>query len=313
MSKNRAKIFVVGLNPAWQQIFMMSGLRPGEVNRAEGFTELASGKGLNVAKILASRGHEVTLCQVLAGETGQRVLSDCERREIRSVHVFVPGETRVCATLLHDDGATEVIAPFTLKHDPFEELLSLIPHEAFDAIVMCGTVPVGMNQMAGAVLVSRVGAPLVIWDSVAGVTEDLIGSISWLKVNAEEARALEPVLTAARAHGREKTALSLLITDGARPARVRAGVSDGTCTLPPLDHVVNPIGAGDTVTAILTDGLLRGLTPRAAAADALAAAAASCLNVLPAEWDAKDAARLAAGAVWSESVGESARAAEELS
>jgi len=305
MAIHRAKILVVGLNPAWQQIFVMRGLRPGEVNRAAGFTELASGKGLNVSKILAARGHAVTLVQVLAGETGRRVLADCGRRGIRSAHVLVPGETRVCATLLHDDGATEIIAPFTLDRDPFGELSALVPDEAFDAVVMCGTVPAGMNQEAGASLVSRAGAPLVIWDSVAGVTEGLIGQITWLKVNAEEARALEPVLGAGRTP-------SLLITDGARPARVRAGEDDATCALPPLDHVVNPIGAGDTVTAMLADGLLRGHAPRVAAAEALAAAAASCLNVLPAEWNPEDAARLAAGAVWSERQG-GRRGAEDAS
>lgn len=306
------KILVIGLNPAWQQIFTVPGLRTGEVNRATGFVELASGKGMNVAKILAARGHEVTLVQVLAGEHGRRILDECARRGIRSVHVFTPGETRVCATLLHDAGATEVIAPFTLARDPFDELFaelsSLVPAERFDAVLMCGTVPQGMNQGAGGVLASGLGAPLLIWDSVAGVSAEVLARIDWLKVNAAEARALEPALAAARAAGAR--APSLLITDGARPARLRVGEGDAKCALPPLDHVVNPIGAGDTVTAMFADGLLRGLAPRAAAAEALAAAAASCLNVLPAVWNPDDAARLVQRAVWSESEGENVRAAE---
>jgi sugar/nucleoside kinase (ribokinase family) len=118
-----------------------------------------------------------------------------------------------------------------------------------------------------------------------------------LKVNAEEYRTLAPLVAASA------RAPALLITDGARPATVQtkdaAHEAGMACTLPPLEDLVNPIGAGDTVTAMLAHGLLSGLDPRDAAAKALAAAAASCLNVLPAVWDEHDAARIEANLTWS--------------
>jgi tagatose 6-phosphate kinase len=292
-----AKILIAGLNPAWQQLFTVPGLRIDHVNRAQAFVELASGKGLNVAKILAARGHDVSLWQVLAGSTGQRILEDCQRRGIRSLHVVVEGETRVCTTLLDGPQTTEVIAPFVLDEDPSDRMLALLPNESFDAILVCGTVPAGMNQGVGAALTSRVHTPLVIWDSVAGLSPDSLARVDWLKVNAEEYRTLAPLVAASA------RAPALLITDGARPATVQtkdaAHEAGMACTLPPLEDLVNPIGAGDTVTAMLAHGLLSGLDPRDAAAKALAAAAASCLNVLPAVWDEHDAARIEANLTWS--------------
>jgi fructose-1-phosphate kinase PfkB-like protein len=294
-----AKILVVGLNPAWQQLFVLPSLNPGAVNRATEYEALASGKGMNAAKILAARGHAVSLLQVLAGENGNRMRAACEGLGIRSLHVSVAGDTRVCATLMHAGDTTEVIAPFVVT-DPkiFQELLDCVPQENFDALLVCGTLPSGIPESVYGAIADRIAAPLTIWDSVAGLSADALARVTWLKVNAEEYRTLAPLLTLA------KTDPALLITDGAAPTKVRLPQSDTArslrCHGPKLDSIVNPIGAGDTVTAMLTDGLLHGLDARAAIAAALAAAAASCLNRLPAVWDEVDAARLASQIRWEE-------------
>ncbi len=288
-----AKILIAGLNPAWQQIFTLPLLQKGAVNRAQAYTELASGKGMNVAKVLSARGHDVTLWHALAGENGRRVQAACARHGVRSAHAFTDGDTRVCTTLLHEGVATEVIAPFSVAGDATlaGRLLAALPDERFDALLACGTVPSGLDDAVLPAACARLSVSLTVWDSVAGLTPEVLSRVDWLKVNAEEYRALAPSLAAPLP--------SLLITDGARPAFVKPrGAASAYCAVPRLDDVVNPIGAGDTVTAMLADGLLRGLDARAAAARALAAAAASCLNELPAEWDEADAVRLEAGIRW---------------
>lgn len=323
-----AKIFIAGLNPAWQQIFPLVHLHAGEVNRAQAYSELASGKGMNAAKILASRGHEVSLWHVLAGGNGERVQADCERRGIRSLHAYTAGNTRVCATLLHDHTATEVIAPFSVAGDATlaNRLLAAVPDERFDAILVCGTVPAGLDEAVLAAARARVLASssaasstsaavasaspvLTIWDSVAGLAPDTLSAADWLKVNAEEYRALslrapslapvQPSPSSSSSSSSSASGPSLLVTDGARPALVKTpGGSPVSCVVPRLPAVINPIGAGDTATAMLADGLLGGLDARVAAGRALAAAAASCLNRLPAVWDETDAARIEAGLRW---------------
>jgi len=304
-----AKILVTGLNPAWQQIFTLPALRVGEVNRAAGYVELASGKGMNVAKILAGQGHQVTLLQVLAGKNGEAIFSACQGLGIRSLHVMSSGDTRVCATLLHGGETTEVIAPFTLNGEELEgeelaggsiaeSLLATLIEEQFDALLICGSLPSGLEETIYGRLAHKVNAPLLIWDSVAGLTATLMSRITWLKVNSEEYARLSAHLGEIPSH------ISQLVTDGPKPARVilptRSAFESAFCHVPRLASIVNPIGAGDTVTAMLADGILRGLEPRTAVARALSAAAASCLNVLPAVWNPEDQERLEREVYWSE-------------
>jgi fructose-1-phosphate kinase PfkB-like protein len=279
-----SRVLVVGLNPAWQRILEVPLLRPGHVHRAVDSLETASGKGINAAKALARLGHETSLLQVLGGETGKRCLSACESWKVRSLHAWVVTDTRVCSTLRHEDGrATEIIEPFAVRETGLEEnLLGLAARETpFDALLFCGSVPSGISAAIYGKILEAVPAPVVIWDSVMGLTSDLLPRISWLKVNASEYADLRSVLREAR----EKFP-SILITAGPDPALVRnSGEADGAYRIPELQGVGNPIGAGDTVAAGLADALLRGLPPESALRQALALGTASCLSPRPAEWD----------------------------
>jgi fructose-1-phosphate kinase PfkB-like protein len=300
-----AKVLVCGLNPAWQQVFVLRSLRVGAVNRAGEFFAMASGKGLNVAKVLARAGHQVSLLQVLAGENGRRVLDECARLGVRSLHAWADGETRVCTTLIDgEEKSTEIIAPFSaLPGDRISAALleRVRPEEKFDALLICGTMPSGLEEGLYGSLAARVPAPLLIWDSVAEISVDTLPRLTWLKVNAEEYRGLAPLLGRLREKSPGASSPSLLITEGAAPATVHLAKTAETwkSAVPRLAGVLNPIGAGDTATAMLADGLLRGLDARAAVACALAASSASCLHPLPAEWDSGDAARLEREVQWT--------------
>jgi fructose-1-phosphate kinase PfkB-like protein len=295
-----AKVLVVGLNPAWQQVFLLRTFGEGQINRAEALWTLGSGKGLNAAKVLARRGHDVALLQVLAGVRGGRCLEECEVRRVRSLHVWAHGETRTCVTLLHEGRATEIISPFAIPDSALHERLleQVRPQDGYDAVLVCGSLPSGMREEFSGEAAARAAAPLLIWDSVAGLSADVLARVTWLKVNAEEHRALAGLLDIPE---NSRACPPLLITDGPRPASVRRAGTIVRMTMPPLQAVVNPIGAGDTVTAMLTDGVLGGMAADAAVVRALAAGAASCLNPLPAEWDPEDAARIEKEIRWIES------------
>ena len=251
-----AKILVAGLNPAWQQVFRLPGFRSGAVNRADAFWSLGSGKGLNVARILARHGHEVHLLQVLAGENGRRVRAACEAAGVRSLEVWAEGETRVCATLLREGAVDEIIAPFRVDEDSVAERLLELSEGAsggssgYDAMLACGTAPAGLRPDLLADLALRAVAPLLVWDSMAALTPEILPRITWLKVNAEELAALEPSLAASSKRP------DLFVTDGARAARLRTGDGSWACVPPRVAAMVNPIGAGDAATAVFTDGIL---------------------------------------------------------
>lgn len=287
-----AKILVAGLNPAWQQVFRLPAFHAGGVSRAEEFWSLGSGKGLNAAKILARLGHEVSLLQVLAGENGRRVRAACDAFGVRSLEVWTRGETRACVTVLRPGAADEIIAPFRVEDASVGDALlaRVAPEDRYDALLVCGSVPPGVDADVPGKIAARLRAPLLLWDSVAGLSPEVASLVSWIKVNRAEYDALDPAARDGR---------PALVTRAAG-AEILRHPEAGVARVPSIEAPLNPIGAGDTASALFADGLLRGLSARAAAARALAAASASCLHPLPAEWDAKDAERLEKEVAWSD-------------
>jgi fructose-1-phosphate kinase PfkB-like protein len=287
-----AQILVTGLNPAWQKVLEFEALTPGKVNRASSCHEFGSGKGLNAAMALRRLGHEVSLLQVLGGANGQRLSDFCERSGIHSLDVRVEPETRVCSTLLDRRSAkvTELIEPFAVqtRERVTERLLELLPGSArWDALVIMGTAPAGVDPAIYGRIAHSVHARLVVVDIIREMDGDLLETANVIKINAEEFRQLENRGFDWR--GDRLRWPIVLITDGPDPALLlenQAGTIRRTSfRLPPLARVYNPIGAGDTVTAYLAHQLLEGRPVQEACREALAAGSASCLTLLPGDYD----------------------------
>jgi len=296
-----SRILVTGLNPAWQKVLEFDALTPGKVNRASSCREYGSGKGLNAAMVLRRLGHDVSLLQVVGGVNGHRLCEFSERSGIQVLNVRVDRETRVCSTLLDRQSATvtELIEPFAV--DPEERvtqrLLELLPVSAhWDALVIMGTAPAGVGPGIYLQIARRVRASLLVVDVVREMDEDLLQTANVIKINAGEFQQL--VDRGIDWKGDRLRWPTALVTDGGEPALLvenRGGVIRQTrFRLPPLVQVYNPIGAGDTVTACLTHGLLEGLSLEDACRAALAAGSASCLRLLPGDYDPQIQQRLAA-------------------
>ncbi len=306
-----AKILVVGLNPAWQKVLEFADFRPGEVNRAKSVSAMASGKGINAAKVLRRLGHEVWLLQILGGENGKRCLEGCEELGIRSLYAWVESETRQCLTLLHGNGsgkgaqeigskpsvasagessaggATEIIEPFRVREAGVtDSLLSVLPEDAdfFDAIVISGTKPPGIEDGLYDAILDRYAAGVTVIDAWQGVTVGTLDRATCIKLNQAEFRALTERL-GPQGVGE---ALFLLTSGGGEAAMLRAGNTLARLLPPRLSDVMNPIGAGDTVTAGLTHFLLQGLKASEALRRGMAMGSASCLHPLPAEFTDED-------------------------
>ena len=290
-------ILVTGLNPAWQKALEFQEFRPGQANRASSCYEFGSGKGLNVSMVLRRLGHEVSLLQVVGGINGERLEAYCRQRDIEPLSIRVRNETRVCTTLIDQSSGqvTEVIEPFSVSAD--EQVLQRILHSLdsrsqYDALVMSGTAPAGLEPQVYLEIARRVKAPLVVLDVVQEISPELLAMAGLLKVNADEYARLEK---------RGLSHPTTLVTDGPRPARLlqcRGNELSQTCLhLPELQGVRNPIGAGDTVTAYLTHELLAGKNVVEASRQALAAGMASCLSILPGDFEETTRQALAAGIV----------------
>lgn len=287
-----AKLLVVGPNPAWQKVLVFGALKPGEVNRASQSLSLASGKGINAAKVLRRLGHEVDLLQIVGGPNGKRCLDACAELGIRSLHVEVPEETRQCITLADGRGeTTELIEPFRLSRPGASEaLLALLPAaaDAYDAVALCGTVPEGAGEGLYEAILGRLRTRVSVIDAWQGLAAATLARATCVKMNKAEYAALEKRLGA-----RDLAPVRFLLTDGGKEACVREGGAEIARIRPPgLGSVANPIGAGDTVTAAVVHHLLAGEDPKEAFRRGLAMGSASCLKFRPAEYAEGDYIRL---------------------
>jgi tagatose 6-phosphate kinase len=290
-----AKVLVVGLNPAWQSILDFKALRFGEVNRAHDAKRLASGKGINTAKVLNRLGHEVWLLQILGGANGRRCLEAVENLGIRSVAAWAETETRQCITLL--DGvtglATEIIEPFHVgKAGLDQELLANLPVDAdtFAGLAICGTIPAGVSETIYDELLARYPTAISVVDAWQGIQSKSLSKATCLKMNVDELGAVESRL------GRELPSVQgpfWAITAGASQAFLnKDGKTLTRFSIPKLTNAINPIGAGDTVTGGMLHHLLQGVDTAEAFRRSLAMGTASCLDRMPSEFAEADYERL---------------------
>ena len=107
-----SRFLAVCLNPTFQRTISLAELEPGEVNRATKARLDASGKGINVARVLRQLGGEVRHLTHL-GPGSDEFLSLCRTDGLEVIWTDSPSPIRTCITLL--DGShsstTEIIEP----------------------------------------------------------------------------------------------------------------------------------------------------------------------------------------------------------
>ena len=101
----------LGTTPTVQQTMTFPRVVIDDVNRATDVRRSASGKPINVARVLRTIGEDVMLCVPLGGDTGKFVREDITAAGIAHDIVEVPKSTRTCVTVIdqHEKTATELI------------------------------------------------------------------------------------------------------------------------------------------------------------------------------------------------------------
>ena len=283
------KILVIGLNPAWQKILVFEDIVKGEVNRAVSMLSFASGKGANFAKITNQYGHKSLLGQFIGGETGNFYLQDLETIGMDLVNQKVATPTRTCFTLLSTvSDATELIEPSgKISEDEasglLEKVLDVLPE--CDGVAICGTYPPGVTvdfYVKIAELANKENKPFLL-DSYKGILPVLEVGVDILKINRRELAALsenDDVYEGGKFIRNKYPVKNLAVTDGGDNSYLFTdkGVADHPVKF--VDQVVNPIGAGDTVSAVLFSEYLDGTDINEAFDKALAAGSESCRKLM---------------------------------
>ncbi|MFF9583043.1 1-phosphofructokinase family hexose kinase [Streptomyces achromogenes] len=274
-------ILTVTLNTALDITYRVRSLRPHASHRVSEVAERPGGKGLNVARVLAALGHEVTVTGFAGGHTGAVLRAMLAEAPGAPADALVPvsGATRRTVavvdertgdtTQLNEPGPQISPAEWAAFLGRYQELLP-----GASAVALCGSLPPGVpvGAYAGLVRAARsAGVPVLLDTSGEPLRRGVAARPDVIKPNTEELAELtgshEPLRATQDARRRGAHAVvASLGADG-----LLAVTPEGHWrAAPPAPVRGNPTGAGDSAVA----GLLSGLVERLPWPDRLARAAA---------------------------------------
>ena len=298
------KITAAGFNPARQKVITFEKITPGKVNRALSLEEFPSGKGINFCRAAACYGKADTfLIQFCGKENGLYVNEQLKKEGINFYSVQTESPTRCCNTCIALDSneVTELIEPsYPATAKEVEEYIFRYTEslKSSSAAVFCGTLPTGTDNSLYAKLAkltAEANLPLLVdaWRDVDDIFSS--GAEILLKINREELSALtgkDSVVTGLQYLKSRWGISKAAITDGPDKAYAFDGNTIMEYTLPVLEKVVNPIGCGDTASAVLLSETVNGRDLFSAFRCALGAASANCLTSLCGSFLPQDAETL---------------------
>jgi fructose-1-phosphate kinase PfkB-like protein len=299
-------ILTVGLNPAWQKTLKFTKFEKDQVNRAISVSYCAAGKGVNFCRAVKIWNNGVNAKTFLfaGGKTGKLLINAIEAEGLKHKSVIVHAETRTCTTCLSagNRNMTELIEPSenlgkTAEKEIFNLIFSEVTPKSF--IALCGTFPSGISldfYTKIAVEAAKNAIPIFM-DAVQYTDGALAAGIEMLKVNEEEIRQIggkKDIRQAAEACMKKYPVKNIAVTAGADNAFIfsSTGVDNYEYSIPPVQDIINPLGAGDTVGAVMLAEICAGKEICDAFASGLAAGSASCMCELPAFFDPKNVSRI---------------------
>jgi 1-phosphofructokinase len=262
-------IVTVTPNPSVDRTYRLGALQPGTLNRARSVTVEASGKGVNVSRVLARLGTRTRMVVAAGGPEGRLLASLLNGLPAHLVEVA--GHTRVNITLVAGTAEpTKVNEPGTaLSADESTALVSAVESaiavESAMAVgsaiaggvtwlACCGSLPAGtdpglIGQLVAAARAARI--PIAVDSSGAALAAAVAARADLVKPNADE--LIEVVGADLAPHDaaraiQMRTGGTVLASLGAAGALLVT--PDGTwhATPPPITPV-NTTGAGDALLA----------------------------------------------------------------
>src|SRR5438046_341237 len=99
-------IVCIGTTPVYQRSMAFGRVEVNGVNRARAVWDYASGKAVNVARVLQALGEEVVATGFAGGDWGAARLRDLDGAGIRHDFALVAAPTRQCVTVIDEAGGT---------------------------------------------------------------------------------------------------------------------------------------------------------------------------------------------------------------
>jgi 1-phosphofructokinase len=251
-------IVTVTPNPSVDRTYRLGLLRLGTLNRARSVTVEASGKGVNVSRVLARLGTRTRMVVTAGGPEGRLLASLLDGLPVELIHVA--GHTRVNVTLVTDAAEpTKVNEPGTaLSAGESAALVSAVESAlacgGVTWLACCGSLPAGtdpglIGQLVAAGRAARV--PIAVDSSGAALAAAVAAGADLVKPNADELVELAGADLAPHEAARAiqaRTGGTVLASLGAAGALLVTPDGAWYATPPPIVPV-NTTGAGDALLA----------------------------------------------------------------
>ena len=292
----------VCLNPTIQKTLVFDSLKLDEVNRARIARTDASGKGVNVARVLAQRGAKVIHLTHSGGPNGEWFRALCTVDDVTLRWVDSGSEVRFCTTMIdaHAGTATELVEeskPIMAGTeegvlDLFDELIGTV-----DVLIVSGTKAAGYSDRIVPEMVKRATA-LSVTTILDIKGKDLAACLPFrptvVKPNLAEFLADSPHSGQAGtgefslrvlAHKvaldwKKRFGTDLVLTRGGAPIWFEEdGKAAEESVVPVLS--LNPIGSGDAFTAGMAFALAKGASLREAVREGARMGALNAANLKP--------------------------------
>ncbi|MEV6410117.1 hexose kinase [Kribbella sp. NPDC051718] len=250
-------IGTVTLNLALDVTYGVDELVVGGSHRVDAPQQRAGGKGVNVARVAATLGHQVLALGFVGGLTGEIVAEELFDAGLTALLTPIRGETRRTVAIVNGvDGDATIFneAGPSVSEDEWRAFHDRMPWARLDVLACSGSLPPGLPSDAYAELAVRARHHDVL--SVIDVGGDALvaaakaGAV--VRSNAAELREALGDLSVEEGARQlvAAGATAAVITDGARG--MVAASNQGAWRALPVERVAgNPTGAGDACTAVV--------------------------------------------------------------
>lgn len=296
----------LGTTPTVQLTMLFERVVQDEVNRAAKVWRTASGKPINVARVLHTLQEPARVCVPLGGDTGRFIRDDLARDNIQHDWVDTDSPTRTCVTIVDRNSATatelveeHAAVPANVPEKLLQLLRKLLPNSR--SLVLSGTLAPGTGDDFYAdccQIAANLKVPVILDARGEPLMRALPQHPLVVKPNRQELAAMmgealddDAALRRAMNQLHQRGAQWVIITMGKNGAAASDGKSFWTIPAIPV-HAISPIGSGDAFAAGLAAGIAAGREVIDACRLAAACAAANTLTLGPGNLKIDDVRRL---------------------
>ncbi|MEU9865286.1 1-phosphofructokinase family hexose kinase [Streptomyces sp. NPDC047971] len=287
-------ILTVTLNTALDLTYRVPALTPHASHRVTQVIERPGGKGLNVARVLTTLGHDTVVTGFTGGATGEVLRAHLADLPLTDALVPTAGPTRRTVavvdtatgdtTQLNEPGPTVTPAEWSAFTGRYTELVG-----GAEAVALCGSLPPGIHVGAYAELIRiarGADVPVLLDTSGEPLRRGIAARPDFVKPNADELAQLTGSREPHRATRDARRRGAHTVVSSLGPEGMLAATPDGLwLAAPPAPVRGNPTGAGDSAVAGLLSGLVDGLAWPDRLTRAVALSAATVLSPVAGEFD----------------------------